>query len=121
MRRTTVVMVDDLDGTEGSDIMTVQFGLDGEAHEVDLKPEHYDQLTDFLEKFIAAGRKLPRGNVTSIRRTRRKPAKIDPGQGAAMRRFARDNGMRCPRNGRIPNAVIEAFNAAHSRRSTVAH
>lgn len=120
-RRTTVTMVDDLDGSEGPDIMTVQFGLDGEVFEVDVKPQHYDQLTDFLERFIAAGRRVPRGNVTSITKRRgsqgKRKAPIDPGQGKAMRQFAWGNGMQCPKTGRIPNEVIDAFNAAHSARS----
>lgn len=55
-QREEIVMIDDLDQTEGEEVTTVEFGFDGRTFEIDLKPEHRDHLAEFMQRFIDAGR-----------------------------------------------------------------
>ena len=65
-RRTVVVMVDDLDGTEGADVEEVTLSLNGTAYELDLSASNREALNAALAPFVQAGRR-----VTRTRRTRK--------------------------------------------------
>ena len=51
-KRTTVVVQDSLDGTEGA--TTVKFGLDGRSYEIDLSEKNEKALRKTLEKYLDA-------------------------------------------------------------------
>ena len=53
-----ILWLDDLDGSSGDGIGTVQFGLDGQPYEIDLKPKHADELRGKLAKYVAAARQI---------------------------------------------------------------
>ena len=116
-RRIVHQLVDDLDGTvldvgEGE---TVLFSLDGVAYEVDLTAENARALRDSLERFITAGRRISasRGSTTTggnSGRTRRRSGQTDY---SGIRAWAKDNGYSVSERGRVPAAVIEAYEAAH--------
>ncbi len=53
--RTTVTLVDDLDGSEAE--QTVSFGLEGVDYEIDLSTAHAQALRDALAPYTAAGRR----------------------------------------------------------------
>jgi hypothetical protein len=101
--------VDDLDGSEASN--TVSFALDGKTYEIDLSDSNATKLREVLDPFAAAARRsgasgrrmtAPRG-ATSPR-----PA-YDRERTAAIRDWARENGHQVSDRGRIPTAVIEAY------------
>jgi hypothetical protein len=86
-----VVITDDLDGTEAAE--TIMLGWKGTWYEVDLNKDHADELTEFIEPFIKAGRRAdaPRVSITG--------APVHPGRGmearrfnAAARQWGRENG-----------------------------
>jgi hypothetical protein len=59
MKKTTTIMVDDLDGTEGTEdneVSTVEFALDGAFMEIDLSEENADRLRDLLAEYVAHSR-----------------------------------------------------------------
>jgi len=107
-----VVLVDDLDGTVGA--KTVHFGLDGHHYEIHLKPEHHEQLRDALGRFVAKGKKV---TTTGTRRAPRGSVKAavsaDKAKLAAIREWAGHHGHKVAPRGRIPQIVIDAYNAAH--------
>ena len=100
-QRVVVTLSDDLDGREAEE--TVTFGLDGKSYEIDLTASNASKLRDALAPYVEAGRKRARSGKT-YRRTSVAP---DP---AAVRAWARSNGMEVPPRGRIPKKVYEAFN-----------
>ncbi|MEU0845434.1 Lsr2 family protein [Streptomyces sp. NPDC005962] len=100
-QRVVVTLSDDIDG--GAAEETVTFGLDGKSYEIDLTSANASKLRDTLAPFVEAGRKRSRSGKT-YRRTSVAP---DP---AAVRAWARSNGMEVPPRGRIPKKVYEAFN-----------
>lgn len=115
-QKVDVKYVDDLDGSEASG--TVSFALDGRSYEIDLSEDNAARLRDVLASFVAAGR---RGG-TSARRGRGQrataevpaaPVRADREVTAAIRTWARENGHEVSERGRIPKAVVEAYQSAH--------
>ncbi|GAA2933848.1 Lsr2 family protein [Streptomyces thioluteus] len=103
-QRVVVTLFDDIDGGEAAE--TVTFGIDGKSYEIDLNTANAKKLRLSLEPYLDAGRKRARSGK-AYRRTSVAP---DP---AAVRAWARSNGMEVPPRGRIPKKVYEAFNAAN--------
>jgi hypothetical protein len=104
-RNVSVVITDDLDGSEGAD--TVRFGLDGVNYEIDLSDSNRSRLEGDLAPYIAAARRPSRD---SRRRTSRASSSVDR---AAVRAWAREAGLNISERGRISAEVIRQYEAAH--------
>ncbi|NEK84890.1 Lsr2 family protein [Blastococcus saxobsidens] len=105
---TQIVFVDDLTGDllpDGGE--TVHFALDGASYEIDLNQANADALRAAFKPYIQAGRKV--GRQPAIGR-RGRPTRHHT---AAIRSWARQNGHDVSGRGRIPIAVVEAYEAAH--------
>lgn len=102
-------LVDDLDGTViESDSKPVRFGLDGVQYEIDLNEEHAAELRQFLARYVEAGRR--------VKQTRAKRTGVSQAARAetldAIRKWARSAGYEVSNTGRIPKAVMEAYQSA---------
>jgi hypothetical protein len=112
-QKVLVQLVDDLDGTSSNDIATVTFGLDGVTYEIDLNENNASNLRDHLAEFISSARRT--GG-----RVKRGGSAVAGGSGRnreqtqAIREWAKKNGHDVSDRGRIPAAVIDAFEAAQS-------
>lgn len=112
-RRIVHQLVDDIDGSvlEVGEGETVHFSLNGTSWEIDLNSAHAEELRAALEPYISAGRRA--GSSSSPRSSgSRKRAGRNP-EVAAIRAWANDNGHSLSERGRIPAAVVEAYNKAH--------
>ncbi|GAA2467494.1 Lsr2 family protein [Terrabacter carboxydivorans] len=113
MRQTIVSLVDDLDGSDATE--TVTFGIDGIAYEIDLSAAHADELRASLEGWVAearrAGEERPTEARTLTRSTTVLPA-VGESRNALIRAWAAEHGHHAPARGRIPQAVVQAYNAA---------
>ncbi|MEV0220377.1 Lsr2 family protein [Streptomyces sp. NPDC050704] len=108
VQRTVTIFTDDLSGSEGEDIATHTFSLDGVSYEVDLNPDSHQQLLDALAPFLKVGRKS--GASSSRRRSGSKPAGgPDP---IKVREWAKSQGIEINARGRVPRNVIEKYEAA---------
>jgi nucleoid-associated protein Lsr2 len=114
-QKVLVQLVDDLDGTSSTDIVTVTFGLDGVSYEIDLNEGNASNLRDHLSEFITSARRTggrvkrggaAAGGSTGSGRNRE--------QTQAIREWAKKNGHEVSDRGRIPAAVIQAFEAAQA-------
>ena len=106
--KTTVVLVDDLNGDPAD--TTIRFGLDSREYELDLTDENAQELRDMFDRYISAARKVSggrRGNTASPLKTAF--AEVDP---AAVRAWAKGNGVDVSPRGRVKAAVLEAYRAA---------
>jgi hypothetical protein len=102
-----VVMTDDLDGSSAAS--TVMFGIDGVTYEIDLSEKNRARLERELAPYVAAGRRISRSR-------RRASSGRPPGpraDRAAVRAWARDNGLPISERGRISAEVISQYEAAH--------
>src|SRR5215469_2239024 len=96
----SVVITDDLDGSEGA--RTVLFGLDGVPYEIDLVEANRARLEATLAPFIAAGRRVRRGE-------RRATSRARPADRAAVRAWARAAGLDVSDRGRISAEVMRQY------------
>jgi len=105
VRRTIVELVDDLDGSriESGGGGTFSFALEGVSYEVDLTNAHADELRGALSPFIAKARRATGGRRIS------RGASAD--NVSEIRAWAKSNGHAVAERGRMPAAVIEAYNA----------
>jgi len=112
-KRTTVVIHDDLDQSEGA--RTVKFGLDGKSYEIDLSPGHEEELRKALKKFLDAA--TPVTAYAAAAAPRRKygtgPVRRDTKH---IREWLRENGRDISDRGRIPIADMQAYEAANPGR-----
>lgn len=117
-QKTIVQLFDDLDGTSGDDIRTVEFGIDGVTYEIDLNENNATRLREELADFLAAARRtggrVKRGSTAAAPKAAGEGRSKE--QTKAIRDWARRNGHDISERGRIPAAVVEAFEAAHAGR-----
>ncbi len=116
-RREMVVVTDDLDGTEGA--QTVTFGYQGVQYQIDLTEENVAELEEVLSLYFRAGRKIGGGSSrgSSSRRlsdssSGNNSASGNKGDVAAIRAWARQNGIEVSDRGRIPQRVRGQYQAA---------
>lgn len=101
-------LIDDLDGSllpdgEGE---TLRFGIDGRSYEIDLGTSNAEALRDALAPYVTAGRRSQGG----LKPQKRAGATSFSGN---VRAWAAAQGIAVPPQGRVPNAVVDAYRAAH--------
>lgn len=107
-QRVLVQILDDLNGEEGAEPIAYSYG--GYDYEIDLTEENQEAFFEAIRVYIEASR------TTSKRKSRGKKHKlevvtdtIDP---AAIRAWAQQNGYEVSERGRIPRAIVDAYNQA---------
>jgi len=104
-QKVQVTLVDDLDG--GSADETVLFSIDGINYEIDLSAENAKKLRDAMSRFAEAGRR-----VTATRRgTRARSGGPNP---AAIREWARSQGIAVSERGRISAELLARYQAGRN-------
>lgn len=100
-----MTLEDDIDGTADPSVRTVAFSWDGTAYEVDLNGHHYLEMQALLRTYIDAGRLAGRSRPV---RPRSRTAQ-ERQNAAAVRKWARENGVAVDDRGRIPASVWEQY------------
>jgi hypothetical protein len=106
-KRVSVIITDDLDGSENAE--TVSFGFDGVTYEIDLGKKNRARLEKALAPFIEAGRRAPR----SGRRGGASRPGGSPADRSAVRAWARAAGLKVSERGRISADIMRQHDAAH--------
>lgn len=104
---TEVRLVDDLDGGDAAE--SVVFGIDGRTYEIDLNEEHAAELRDVLAPFVGAARRAGGGSAPAARQKGSSRSPRSREETAAIRQWAVEQGHEVSARGRIPSAVIEAY------------
>ncbi|HEY2203102.1 MAG TPA: Lsr2 family protein [Pseudonocardia sp.] len=109
-QKVTVSLVDDLDGSQASG--TVEFALDGRSYAIDLSDENAQVLRGALAPYVEVARKSGgrgRGATggTATPSNRRQDT-------AEIRTWAQENGHEVSDRGRIPAAVVDAYEARNN-------
>ena len=110
-QRTTVIVTDDLDGTEGAD--TVTFAFEGIEYQVDLSESNAKKLKKALDPYISAARKTG-GKRPSSRRSSASSSRPSSSDTAAIREWARSQGLQVSERGRVPQSLRDQYAAANS-------
>lgn len=106
-QRTEIVLTDDLDGTPADE--TVRFGVDGTHYEIDLSKRNAEQLRAALAPFMQAARRLP----GAVRRPARPAARKAGPNPAAVRAWAKTEGIDVKEKGRVPADLMVKFQEAN--------
>ena len=110
--RTTVTLVDDLDGDTADE--TVEFGIDHADYEIDLTSSHAADLRDALAPYVAAARRAGRPRPAApVEPVAEQPAASAQSRerNQEIRAWAAEHGAALSERGRIPSAVVAAFDA----------
>jgi hypothetical protein len=103
----SVVVSDDIDGSPNA--QTVTFGFDGVNYEIDLAENNRAKLVKDFAPYVGAARKAGQ------RRPRSAGAR-QPGTGvdrAAVRAWAKEQGLKVSERGRISAEIMQQYEAAH--------
>jgi len=103
-KRTIVQLVDDTDGSEAAETLTV--GLEGVNYELDLSDENARKLREQLAPWLAAARR------TGGRQAGKSKATSNNVDLKAVRAWAASNGVEVSSRGRVPASVIQQYQAA---------
>jgi hypothetical protein len=121
-QKTIVTLVDDLTGEEAEDISTVEFAIDGVTYEIDLDEKNSAALRDALADYVAAARRTGGRRATATTRRRSggagtgtpratSPGGYDRETSKQIREWAKTQGFEVSDRGRVPNNVVEAWEA----------
>lgn len=106
-------LIDDLDGSvlEDGGGVTLRFAVEGRSYEIDLSDANAANFRDSLAPFIAAARATSSGaRQTGSQTARGNSRSADL---AAIREWANQNGYTISSRGRVPQSVVEAYEASH--------
>lgn len=118
-------LIDDLDGSVAD--VTVPFEYDGTRYEVDLNAANAKKMREALHPFVAAAFRLSPQTGARVQRREPPPAPavkapvtsvptdIDPEQKRAIRAWAKRKGKDIANRGRLPQWVIDDYNASGGR------
>lgn len=112
-RRTTVQMIDDVDGSLIKDGQgeTVEFSVGGVSYSIDLNHKHANELYDQFAFWIEHAEKV------GGRKTRRASGSGGSGKSrqnlSEVRAWAKENGFEVSTRGRISQEIQDAYDAAH--------
>jgi nucleoid-associated protein Lsr2 len=106
--KTVIVLVDDLTG--GPADTTVTFGIDHTEYEIDLSESNAAELRETLSRYVEAARKVSaRGGRRGAQPAKPAYSGFDP---AAVRAWARGQGIEVSPRGRIKADVVQRYRAA---------
>lgn len=111
MAKTTITHItDDIDGS--TDATEVAFSLNGVDYTIDLSKKNAVALEKALKPYLDAATKVSGRSGTSSRRksSRSSGSRKDL---AAIRDWAREQGIAVSDRGRVSSSVIEQYEAAH--------
>lgn len=106
MRKTTVILIDDIDGSNAD--RTIQFGLNGSLYEIDLSAANARQLESALAPFIDKATKVTGHRGAGD--TRRSAASRNLSRN--VRDWAKSRGITVSDRGRVPNEIVDQYKAS---------
>jgi len=102
-QKVTVEMTDDLDGSQAD--TTVRFAIDGTTYEIDLSKRNAAAMRRTFDRYVEHARRAGRTS-RGPRRTGR-----NRHHSAAVREWAKAQGLKVSERGRIPADVVAQYEA----------
>ena len=112
--KTLIEFIDDLDGSPAT--QTVTFAVDGVTYEIDLSDANAAQLRGDISRWTDHGRRVGGRRARTTKTTTTSGTattssrKRDLG---AVREWAKANGHKVSDRGRVPQSILDAYDAAH--------
>lgn len=107
------LFIDDIDGSEATG--TTRFAIDGDGFEIDLSDGNRDKLEKALAPFITKARAVRSDRHPMRRRARGTGSarSVDREKSAAIRAWAKAQGLPVSERGRIAQSVVDQYDATH--------
>jgi hypothetical protein len=123
-RKVQVILTDDLTNEAADDVETYTFGLDGTTYEIDLTGKNGEAMRDAFTRYVQAARKVSASKARQSNNGR-SASSTPASNGAsrstddrertkAIRDWANANGHSVSERGRIPNAIVTAYEDANA-------
>lgn len=110
-QKVQVLLVDDIDGGDASE--TVSFALDGVSYEIDLNEANAARLREELATWVGHARRVG-GRAAGARKAAARRTSGGAGSDtAAIREWAKGQGLKVSERGRISAEVLDAYAKAH--------
>jgi len=106
----SIVIVSDLSGETGA--KTHRLALDNIVYEVDLTDAEFADLAASFGHFTAIARREVTGRPLGRRATGGAPTHRSRSAVADIKAWGRNNGWQVPERGRLPKALVAAYQAA---------
>ncbi|TYR18977.1 Lsr2 family protein [Corynebacterium urealyticum] len=102
---------DDIDNAPlaAEDVNVVEFAVDGVTYSMDVSTANREKFEEALAPYIAVARRVQR---TSARHAPQ--STNSPERSRAIREWAQANGLQVSDRGRIPQDIVDKYDAAHS-------
>ena len=116
-QKVKIILEDDLDGGPAEE--TIRFGLDGGSYEIDLSSANAARLRDAIRPFAAKARRVQGAQRTPGRPAGSRntgPVKRNP-ETAAIRQWAKEQGLPVSDRGRIHQDIQDKYYAAQKANS----
>ncbi len=104
---TVTELTDDIDG--GPAARTLSFGWSGTSYEIDLNDENAASFTETMESWVQYARKISAGGRAPRAAVKTK-SEIDL---AAVREWAKSQGIKVAERGRVAAGVVEQYLSSH--------
>jgi len=112
-QRVQTVLISDLSGDEvDAGLESVSFGYKGVDYVIDLTAKEAAGFEKAIAMYVEHARKAARRPRRSSSGTPG-PSPLQHEQISNMKRWAADQGMDCPKRGRLPKSLVDAYDAAH--------
>src|SRR5258708_49530 len=109
-QRVAVMLIDDIDQLEAAE--TVRFGVDGTAYEIDLSARHASELRSMAGRYIRVARRIrPAPSRARQQYQPRTRTQMDREQSRRIRSWALERGLLGSPRGRIPQHVVDEYEA----------
>jgi hypothetical protein len=108
----TAMVIDDIGQLEASE--TVRFGVDGSAYEIALSARQASELRSMADRYISVARRVRPARSAARHNQPRPRARVqtDPEQSRRIRSWAMERGLLGSPRGRIPQHVVDEYEAA---------
>jgi hypothetical protein len=113
----TAMVIDDIGQLEASE--TVSFGVDGSAYEIALSARQASELRSMASRYISVARRVrpARSPARQQHQQEHQPrprarVQMDPEQSRRIRSWAMERGLLASPRGRIPQHVVDEYEAA---------
>jgi hypothetical protein len=111
-QRVQVILVCDLHDDETPGTETVTFAVDGSSYEIDVCEQHGAEMRDGFARYVGVARRASSRGRPSGSGGGRRRGRSGSGEAAAIREWARGQGLAVPERGRIPAELAEKYAAS---------
>ena len=103
------------------DVAEVSFAFDGSSYEIDLCPDHREEMEEAFATYVGSARRASRSGTSAPRLTTRAAGGSGGGRASGgsdreevqrIREWAREHGHKVSERGRLSSSVLEAYRAA---------